>query len=322
MLGDSKTEGNQPPQQSGKRSSEFSVFVTAFRFFRNEANVACFLPLFPSRINHNFEEKYYEDSRVDAVAMERLAASSNVADIYGFCGLTVVQEYAGRELAQMVDGRKVKPMDKLRLAKQIAQGVADIHSILGDDGESGPPSLVNNDINPSNLLFTDDGRAVFNDFNIAILVMKNKKTGDTCPFYSRFPNPQWKAPEEQVVPGETQTPIVDSKIDIYALGNLFFRMIAGSGPWKRPEAEKLAPKEKKDVALLKSYNGTMPMLPEEIRSSREPAIVALSGAMRLCYSFDPADRPTATEIVSFLDHAISSIEQWMKGSTRTVATTR
>lgn len=270
--------------------------------------------IFVHRIDHNFEEKYFEDSRVDIVALERLSSSAYIANAYAFCGLTVVQEFATRELGDVVDGRRVKSIDKLNLAKQIAQGVADIHSIKNDDGElPDSPTLVNNDINPSNLLFAADGRPVFNDFNIAVLVMKHKKTGATCPFYSHYPNAQWKAPEEQVVRDENSEiigpRIVDSKVDIYALGNIFFRIVVGSGPWKHPEVEKLTQADKDRVTQLKRYNGTTPSIPADILNSTDLALAAVLEAMRLCYSFEPANRPTAAEIVSFLDYSIAMLQK-------------
>lgn len=246
--------------------------------------------------------------------MERLTKSPFVINVYGFCGLTVVQEFAGKELALVVDAEKMNSTEKLKLAKKISMGVADIHSIKGDDDNSGArPTLVHNDINLANLMFTAaDNRPVLNDFNIAILLMKHNETGETCPFYSRFPNPQWKAPEEQYGGDDDDEvsskhpPIVDEKIDIYALGNLFFRIAVGAGPWKKPDAERLHADEKTEVARMKRHNGTLPPVPDEIlrKASIEVDLAALLDAMRLCYRFDPADRPTAAELVDFLDRAI------------------
>ena len=248
------------------------------------------------------------------VAMERLSSSPYVANAYAFCGLTVVQEFAGKALTDFVDGRQVKSIDKLILAKQIAQGVADMHSIKNDDGDKGvTPSLVNNDINPSNLLFKDDGRPVFSDFNIAILVMKHKVTGDACPFYSHFPNPQWKAPEEQVldraVSSPSKPPIVDSKIDIYALGNIFYRIAVGTSPWKRPKGGELSRDEKRIITTLKHDKGILPQVPEGLLNLRDPALLYLLEAMRRCYTFEPTERPTAQEIVYFLDSAVASVNK-------------
>lgn len=244
--------------------------------------------------------------------MERLTASPYIISLYGFCGLTVVQEFGGKDLAQVLDGGRMNSKEKLKLAKQIAMGVAAIHSVKGDDENSDRrPTLVHNDINMANLMFTADNRPILNDFNIAILLMKNNETGETCPFYSQFPNPQWKAPEEQVIDRDEGSdsyhpPIVNEKIDIYALGNIFFRIAVGSAPWKRPEAERLYAEEKDAVARLKKHNGTLPTIPVAILGNAkvDPALAALLAAMRLCYRFNPAERPTAAEVVDYLDRAI------------------
>lgn len=272
---------------------------------------------FMTRIDHNFEEKYYEDNRVDAVAMERLTASPYIINMYGFCGLTVIQEFAGRELAQVMDKLKMNSTERLKLAKKITVGLQDIQHIPADDGSTNQPTMVHNDLNLANLVFTEDGRPVWNDFNIAILLMKHNETGEQCPFYSHFPNPQWKSPEEQVDSDEesdSRPPIVNEKIDMYALGNVFYRMVAGGSPWKRPEAKKLYPDEKKVVAKLKRYNGTQPSIPEHIlgnaTESNDPALASLLKAMRDCYSFKAKDRPTTGQLISFFDDAIERVEQF------------
>jgi serine/threonine protein kinase len=215
-----------------------------------------------------------------------------------------------------VDAPKVSYIEKLILAKQIAQGLADIHAIPGDDGKIIRPTLVHNDINPANLLFTADGRPVLNDFNIAVLLMKHNETGETCRFYSRFPNPQWKAPEEQVNNDDENTernpPIVNEKIDIYALGNVFYRIVAGRSPWVRPNKMKFNRDDSGIISKSKRQSGLMPPLPDTIKQAvihtKNPALIALLDAMRRCYSFDPKDRPSAAEIVEFFDGVIQTMQ--------------
>ena len=299
--------------QVSTRGLTEDIFGCPFAVEPKRLSIICHLLC---RINHNFEEKFYEDNRVDIVAMERLSSSSYVVSAYAFCGLTVVQEFAGKGLGDYLDSHHTNSTEKLKLAKKIAQGVADMHSIKNDDGEASvSPSLVNNDINPSNLLFTNDGRPLFSDFNIAILVMKHKATGKSCPFYSHFPNPQWKAPEEQVVhrelSGSSKPPIVDSKIDIYALGNIFYRIAMGTSPWKQKKSGELSRDEKIVLASLKRHEGILPPIPAGLTSARDPALAYLLEAMRLCYTFDPTHRPTAQEIVDYLDNAIVSVRAGM-----------
>ena len=247
------------------------------------------------------EDSFFENNRVDALAMERLTASPNVIDIYGFCAMTVVQEYAGGQLHE----KQRNSRESLDFAIQVARGIRDIHYM----GNSSLPALVHNDINLANILVTDDDRPVLNDFNIAVLLMKNESSQDVCPFYGHFPNPQWRSPEEQVESEEESRdhpPVVTEKIDIYAMGNVLFRLVAGVSPWKKPGVSSLAAEDKMDIALAKRYNGTLPDLPPNVNLD-DPALRILYEAMQLCFRFDPKERPTAKELVEFLEQSRSTL---------------
>lgn len=256
--------------------------------------------------------------------MERLSSSPYVINIYGFCGLTVLQEYGCKDLPQVLADGVDTSVSKLKLAKQIAEGVHHIHSIPDDNVTNvqsthhsknlSQVTLVHNDINLANVLFTADNRPIINDFNIAKLLMRNNVTGETCPFYSQFPNPQWKAPEEQILYNEdgsshhgTTPPIVNEKVDIYALGNIFFRILTGRSPWRRPKQDRLDIQDKVKVAQLKKNNGTIPPISNETLDLAliDPATHALLEAMKLCYQFQPSERPTASELVQYLDAALN-----------------
>lgn len=261
-----------------------------------------------SRLEHDLEEAFIENNRVDAIAMERLTASKHVINIYGFCGTSVISEYASKDLATVA--ALMDPTERLKLAIMVAQGLADVHSIT-----RGRPSLVHNDLNMANIVITQDDRPVLNDFNIAILLMKHNETGQTCPFISHFPNPQWKAPEEQRdelnwYESTKAEPIVTEKIDIYALGNVLFRLAVGRSPWKRPASDAMSAEEKEDIARLKRLYGALPPVPDEIENSNDPAIQVILEAMRRTYRFDPITRPSAQEIVNFLQYSLDHLPPW------------
>jgi serine/threonine protein kinase len=249
---------------------------------------------------HDMEEAYFENNRVDALIMERLTSSPYVMNIYGFCGMTVVTEFAGKTISDVAN-QLPSSVERLNLAIEIAQGLTDLHSV----GNAGRPTIVHNDLNPANLMITHDHRPVYNDFNIAILLMVHNETNQTCPFLSRYPNPQWRSPEEQVLinsddhdPDEV-FPQVTEKVDIYALGNVLFRLAVGINPWKKPGTIRILPEDKLRITHLK-MNGTLPYIPDEIRHSNDTATVAMLLAMKDCYRWDPATRPTASQVLSFL----------------------
>jgi serine/threonine protein kinase len=229
--------------------------------------------------------------------MERLTSSKRVINIYGFCGSSLMSEFGGKELAHVVD--QFNSTKRLEIAIQVAQGLADVHRV----------NLVYNDLNIANVVMTD--RPVLNDFNIAIMLMKHNETGETCPFVSHFPNPQWKAPEEQRHEEHwfdltRPEPVVTAKIDVYALGNIFFRLAVGKNPWKRTD-DVFTADEVEAIAQLKRHNGTSPPVPEEIDQSNDPVIQILLRAMRQTYQVDPADRPSAQQVVDFMQSALDGL---------------
>jgi serine/threonine protein kinase len=229
--------------------------------------------------------------------MERLTKSPYVINMFGYCGMSVVTEYAGQNVAQVVDA--LTPLKKLELAKMIAQGVADIHGI--DD----QVSLVHNDLNLANIVIGNKhGRPLINDFNIAVLMMKRNDTGEACTFTSHFPNPQWRGPEEQVDENGKTSKFLTEKVDIYALGNVMFRFAVGHSPWKHADGRSLTPEEKREIAKLKTKNGALPDVPDEVQHSENPATKALLSIMRECYRHRPELRPSAKEIVDQLQSAI------------------
>jgi serine/threonine protein kinase len=258
-------------------------------------------------MEHAFEEGYFENNRVDAIAMERLTSSPYVINMFGYCGMSVVTEYAGQNVGQVAD--KLNPLEKLELAKMIAQGVADIHGI--DDRVS----LVHNDLNFANIFIGNKhGRPLINDFNIAVLMMKRNETGEACTFTSHYPNPQWRGPEEQVDENGKTSNFLTEKVDIYALGNVMYRFAVGHAPWKHANGRSLTPDEKREIAKLKMTNGAIPDVPDEVQHSQEPATKALLSIMRECYRRQPELRPTAKEIVEQLQTAIDDYKLQPKES--------
>jgi len=135
------------------------------------------------RFEHDYEKKYYEHNRVDAVAMERLTPSPYVMDIYSYCGNSVITEFATQSFNNYI--KQSNPFERLLLARDIARGMADIHGI--DAG--GNVTLVHNDINPANVMIRDK-KPRFNDFNVAILMTWNKEENRPCQFQGDFSNAQ------------------------------------------------------------------------------------------------------------------------------------
>jgi serine/threonine protein kinase len=218
----------------------------------------------------------------------------------------VVTEHAPHELSEVLTapgrGSLMNTTERLAVALQVARGVADVHHGLEPTGQT---SLVHNDLNLANLRVTKDGRPVLNDFNIAQLLMRDRKTGGACPFASRFPNPQWRSPEEQVYSQEEtdhRPPVVTEKIDVYALGNILYRLAVGSSPWKKADGSKMTVDEKLEVARKKKEAGQTPDVPASVveQAMTDPSLRVLLDAVDRCFQLHPDDRPTAIEVVRIL----------------------
>jgi len=125
-------------------------------------------------------------------------------------------------------------------------------------------------------------------------MMKWNRTSSTqCGFPARYPNPQWRSPEEA-----SESQHLTEKIDVFSMGHIFFRMICGHEPWNklekggRPTAMEITQKVKE---------GTLPRIPEEIKQTSDPEIKAILAAMLACYTTEPIERPSSRTIANFLN---------------------
>jgi len=256
-------------------------------------HVLCFTP---NRISHRFEEAHFEHDRVDAVAMERLTASPHVINIFGFCGHSVMTEFAdGKRLGDLADKSKKIALARLRIARDIANGLADVHGIGGD----GNATLVHLDINPANVVSVN-GTLKLNDFNIGILRRWNVTSNTPCGFPAQYPNPQWRSPEEA-----RNEQHLTEKVDVFSMGHIFFRLICGHEPWHKLEPGGKPPNEEINAKVMQ---GKLPFIPEDIRNSPDPEIIAIREAMLRCYTYDPLERPSARQIAVSLQTALDQLE--------------
>mmetsp|Transcript_29277 Transcript_29277/g.79233 ORF Transcript_29277/g.79233 Transcript_29277/m.79233 type:complete len:869 (-) Transcript_29277:1448-4054(-) len=249
------------------------------------------------KYEHNFEDAHFEHDRVDAVAMERLTSSPHVINIFGFCGHSVLTEYAdGKRLGELADKSKKTPMKRLEIARDIANGLADVHGIDGD----GNTTFVHLDVNPANVVSVNQTLKL-NDFNIGIIRQWNTTSNEACGFPTQYPNPQWRSPEEA-----RNEQHLTEKVDIFSLGHIFFRLICGHEPWNKLEPGGRPTKEEINE---KVQRGDLPFIPNDVMNSEDPEIVAIRGVMLKCYRFDPTQRPSARQIADTLDGALQKLQR-------------
>jgi serine/threonine protein kinase len=252
---------------------------------------------------HNFEDAHFEHDRIDAVAMERLTASPHVINAYGFCGHSVLTEYAdGTRLGELADKSRRKPLVRLRIARDIADGLADVHGIDGD----GNATFVHLDVNPANVVSVG-GRLKLNDFNIGIIRRWNTTSNTPCGFgVSEYPNPQWRSPEEA-----REEKNLTEKVDVFSMGHIFFRLICGHEPWNKLEPGGKPPKQ---VISERVQRGELPFIPDFVLQATDPEVIAIREAMLKCYTYDPLKRPSAREIARELDVVLETLSREQEAS--------
>ncbi|HSH04780.1 MAG TPA: serine/threonine-protein kinase [Anaerolineae bacterium] len=108
---------------------------------------------------------------------------------------------------------------KLRVNKfaRIMQRVADALDYAHDHG------VIHRDIKPSNILFDQDGQAYLGDFGLAKFY--NRSSGQTGTLF--LGTPEYMSPEQV-----KNDPHLDGRCDIYSLGIILFRYLAGKLPYQ------------------------------------------------------------------------------------------
>ena len=263
------------------------------------------------RIDRDFHSEYYDLHRKDAMAMEHLTYSPFVLDVYSFCGQSAVNEIAFdsiEKVAMRMRDKNRLNMVKLRLAAEVALGVADIHEGSGGNGPfQDQPAMVHYDINPRNVAVTSRGHVKINDFNVAEFLKWNKVEQKVCKFEGRFYEPWWRAPEEVLKPkiGEDPT-LLDEKVDVYSLCNVLFRIMTGRAPRGKSISSRV--EEMRDEVS----KGIPPALPKLYLTTEDEALIAIRKSMMTCYRLKPEDRLTAREIGDFLYEKFETLSQKTK----------
>ena len=166
------------------------------------------------------------------------------------------------------------PVDRaLRLARQIAEGLAKAHAA----------GIVHRDIKPANVMVTGDGLVKILDFGIAKLD-PGAAAGVTTLTQEGMVigTPQYMAPEQHA--GDP----VDHRADQFAFGVVLYEMLGGKPPFDGPSAG----------AILSSI---LLEAPRSLREARGDVPAPLEQLVRRCLARDPAARwPGMAEVAAAL----------------------
>ena len=291
----------------------------------------------------DFDEETYQHHRIDAMTMERLTSSPHIVHIYGYCGQSVLTEYAATTARSLTKQRSLSSLDRLKLGRDIVQALSHLHSM--DYPNATNITMTHNDLNMANAVAVDNQTIKLNDFNIGMVQRWNASSRTKCRTPVLFDAPLWKSPEEIVATQQMKelaaaemirmttatdttnqsnptqlsmmtTTMLDTTpywvdagpTDVYGLGNLLFQVLTKCQPWTHLEPD--GAKSPSEAAHAK-VRGELPFVPERYHANTTTKVsfAALHYAVQLCFQRNPAHRPTSYELLQKMNTAISWIEE-------------
>jgi len=161
--------------------------------------------------------------------------------------------------------------DAVTTCAQVASALATAHA----------HGIVHRDVTPSNVMLTRTGAKVV-DFGISALAGER----DACPDGSLFGTPAYLAPER--LDGGP----VEPATDVYALGVVLYKALAGRLPWPIMNT----------TQMLRAHRLAEPApLPSAVTEQVPPEVLELC---RRCLAKRPQDRPTSEEAARILAEAV------------------
>lgn len=180
---------------------------------------------------------------------------------------------------------------RVRLMRTAAMPIAVAVSILRDVARAlefaHAKGVVHRDIKPDNILLTGDTAAVA-DFGIAKALLASRVGTDSEGMTDvgvAIGTPQYMAPEQAAA-----DPVLDTRVDLYALGCVAYEMLAGEPPFAG----------RSGAALLRAH---IVDAPAPVETKRADVPEALAALIARCLAKDPADRPPgAHDVIAVLDN--------------------
>ncbi len=180
-----------------------------------------------------------------------------------------------QRLVELAAQGKTLPQDEVtRIVRQVAEALEYAHR----------RDIVHRDVKPSNVMLTEDGRAVVTDFGIAKIIGGAQYTQTGV----GIGTPEYISPEQG------QGVDVDRRTDIYALGVMAYEMLTGRLPYTA---------DTPFAVVLKHVRDPLPP-----PSSINPAIgVAAERVLQRALAKHPADRyGSAVEFATELEQSIAA----------------
>lgn len=268
----------------------------------------------------NFDIEAYERHAMDVIVSDILTASRYVINAYGFCGQSILQEWAPSGARDVVKSYDIRNRQRLRIARDLARGLADLQALQVIPHESfkdengftkptipTPPPMVfsHNDINIANIIYSDSGKVIkWNDFNIGMFLRTKKGSNFTveCGAPVTFRADLWRSPEEVRNTSYVQPPYTD----MYGFGNILYQVMSRHQPWTHKEPEGQLTLEQ---VVERKLEGRLPTMPEKILNATNKDLQIMLLATRSCYHPDPTKRPTAYHLAHALSYLYDRLQK-------------
>jgi serine/threonine protein kinase len=244
--------------------------------------------------DRSFDEKSVYAHAVDAMVMDQLTSSPYTVNEYGFCGQSVLTEWASMSGRDHVKSYDVKNRARLKMARDLARGLADLqafHHLHSYQTTNRTALFAHNDINIANTIYVN-GMVKWNDFNIGIF-LRNEKNNMTqaCGSPVWFKGDLWRSPEEV----KNLSYVEVEQADVYGFGNVLYQVMTRHQPWTHHEP--VGKLSEEDVADRKRV-GRWPTIPEKYKNTSKVEIITLYAATVSCFHPDPQKRPTTFELAN------------------------
>jgi len=275
------------------------------------------------KMEHPVDERNLDRHRRDALVMERLTHHPNVVKIYGYCGNTVMTEFVGRTLDEVLyppnpyilqrqpteakssGASRDTQTERVRLALDAAKGLAALHN----DKEVLPGGIAHADIQTKQFIVDDSVSppiVKINDFNrCRFVALNNTATDSTKACMFEIPS----APGSSRSPEEYNQDKLTVQLDVYSLGHIFFGILSGLEPF---DAEKKGVRKNSMHIRDRVKNGLgpsikHPMTGEPLFKSQGIGDDAIIYVMEQSYLVDPNERITAQGIVDYLEPVLQQL---------------
>jgi len=186
----------------------------------------------------------------------------------------LVTEYVeGRSLRTIITEAAPLPLETaLALIHKIAEGMAYCHA----------NNVIHRDLKPENILVTEAGQPVIMDFGLALTKGSHRVTYSNLS--ATMGTPDYMAPEQ--IEGQRG----DQRTDVYALGAIFYELLAGEPPFTGDSPM---------AVMAQHLQKAAPRL-DKVNSAVSPQVAAI---VARCLQRDPAGRyADMPALIAALDH--------------------